>query len=77
MESGEEISGAIPGITGVRRLINVHFREGPDALWYAEILQVPLWKLNAWCRESLGSKINGLLTERVMLEVRGLLVTTD
>lgn len=61
----------------LKKLINTHFQQQPHAAWYASALNIPLWKLNTWCRESLGNNVSGLLTERVVLEAKALLATTS
>jgi len=61
----------------LKRLINSHFKEQPHADYYADLLGLPLWKLNTWCRELLGNTVSGLLTERIVLEAKALLATTN
>ncbi|MFD0792050.1 helix-turn-helix domain-containing protein [Mucilaginibacter litoreus] len=66
-----------PVLKELKRLIAAHYMVQPHADYYASVLDVPLWKLNAWCRESLGTNVAGLLAERTVLEAKALLTTTD
>ncbi|MEO3402815.1 helix-turn-helix transcriptional regulator [Mucilaginibacter sp. CAU 1740] len=69
--------GHYPVLQQLKRLINDYYKVRQDPDFYADILAVPLWKLNSWCRESLGNSVSGLLLERLVLEAKALLATTS
>ena len=64
-------------IKHLKRLIEVHFKDHKESVFYADKLQVPLWKLNRVCKQILGDTVHDVLLDRTMTEAKRLLLSSN
>jgi len=64
-------------IKRLKKLIDTYFKDQKESVFYADKLQIPLWKLNRICKEILGDTVHDILLDRTITEAKRLLLSSN
>lgn len=70
-------STAINQLAFFKRLINEHFAQLKNVQDYADLMKIPVRRLNAICKSSLNTNAREVIKERVLIEAKNQLTHTN